>query len=324
MKAIVVREFGDPSVLQLAEASDPTPGPDQVLVRLHAAGVNPVEGYVRSGVYASLPALPYTPGTDGAGDVEAVGDGVTGVKVGARVYVAALVPRGSGTYAERVVCRADQVHLLPERLSYAQGAGVGVTYTTAWRAIHQKAHAAPGETILIHGASGGVGVAAVQVARAAGLWVIGTAGSDRGRALVHAQGAQHVFDHHDANYFDAIRNVTDGRGPDIIIEMLANVNLGRDLDLLAAAGRIVIVGSRGDVSISPRAIMSRGATVTGFSLFASTSPAEILQAHAGLGAGFDLGTLTPVVGREFTLADAPRAHQALTEAGAHGKIVLTI
>lgn len=322
MKAIVVRQFGDPGVLQVEDVAAPLPGAGQVVVRVRAVGVNPVEGYVRSGNYAKLPDLPYTPGTDAAGTVESVGEGVTTVDAGDRVYVATSASVTSGTYAEQVRCPAEHVHPLPERISFAQGAAIGVPYATAWRAVHQKARVAAGETILIHGASGGVGVAAVQLARAAGLTVIGTAGSERGLALVHKEGAHHVFDHHHAGYLDEIRRVTGGRGPDVIIEMLANVNLARDTELIAPRGRIIIVGSRGEVTVTPRAVMAKESIVTGFSLL-QVGADDLRQIHAGLGAGLALGTLTPIIGREFPLAEASRAHLTVMESGAHGKIVLT-
>jgi len=195
MKAIRVREFGPPEVMRMEETPDPSPGPGQVLVRIRAAGVNPVETYIRSGAYARRPALPYTPGNDAAGIVEAVGDGVVAVAAGDRVYTSETV---TGAYAEFALCSASRVHPLPASVSYAQGAAVGVPYATAWRALFQRVRAVPGETVLVHGASGGVGIAAVQIARAAGLRVFGTAGTDEGIALVSRERAHAVFDHRSA------------------------------------------------------------------------------------------------------------------------------
>ncbi|HTE20407.1 MAG TPA: NADPH:quinone reductase, partial [Armatimonadota bacterium] len=192
MKAIQVREFGEPSVMMLAEVPDPRPGVGEVVVRIGACGVNPVDTYIRSGAYARKPPLPYTPGTDAAGVVAAVGEGVSSVSIGERVYTSGTL---SGTYAELALCTAAQVHPLPEDVSFAQGAAVNVPYATAYRALFQKAHAQPGESVLVHGASGGVGVAAVQLARAHGLTVIGTGGTEEGRRMVEEQGAHHVLDH---------------------------------------------------------------------------------------------------------------------------------
>ena len=154
MKAIRVHEFGGPEVMKLEDVPDLTPAPGQVVVSVKAVGVNPVDTYVRSGAYAAKPLLPYTPGMDAAGTVEAVGEGVESVKVQERVYVAGTL---SGAYAEQALCDASQVHRLPERVSFAQGAGVNVPYATAYRALYNRAHGQPGETVLVHGASGGVG-----------------------------------------------------------------------------------------------------------------------------------------------------------------------
>jgi NADPH:quinone reductase len=322
MKAIRVHQFGGPEVLKIEEVSDPRPGPEQVLLRVRAAGINPAETYIRSGNYASLPSLPYTPGTDAAGTVEAVGSGVKHIEKGDRVWV--FAPSGStGAYAETMVCNAAHVHPLPDRLTYVQGAAIGVVYITAWRAIHLQTRAQPGETVLVHGASGGVGIAAVQIARAAGMIVIGTAGSERGLALVHQQGAHHVFDHKTATYRDEIVKATEGRGVDAIVENAAHVNLNHDFSLLARYGRIAIVGSRGPLEINPRSIMGADATVTGSTLW--TMPAADQQKTvAALNAGFENGTLTPVVAEEIPLAEASRAHQRVMSEGAHGKIVLVM
>lgn len=321
MKAIRVRQFGDPEVMVAEDVPDLMPGAGQVLVRIHAAGVNPVETYIRTGNYPLKPALPYTPGTDGAGIVEAVGSGVTSVLPGTRVYVGHTSGGTTGTYAQQAAIGATGVHPLPDRVSFAQGAALGVPYVTAWRALMEKAGAKAGETVLVHGASGGVGVATVQIARAAGLTVIGTAGTERGRALVLEQGAHHALDHGDAGYRDEIKRLTNGRGADVIVEMLANINLNHDLTTIAPRGRIVIVGSRGDVQISPRLIMSQNAIVTGLTLWTATDD-ELRRAYAGVTEGLANGTLTPVIGTELPLEDAPNAHRQVLEPGAHGKIVL--
>jgi NADPH:quinone reductase len=318
MKAIVVHEFGGPEVLRLEEVPIPRPAAGQVLVRIRAAGVNPYDTYMRSGTYAVKPPLPYTPGSDGAGDIEAVGDGVSRVKPGDRVYTAKTV---TGAYAEYALTLETQVHPLPSKMSYAQGAGVWVPYGTAYHALYQCALARAGETLLIHGASGGVGTAAVQIARALGLTVLGTAGTEKGVDLVKREGAHRAFDHSQSGYLDQILKATGGAGVDLILEMLANVNLAHDLKLLAPEGRVVVIGSRGDVAITPRDLMLRRGSIRAFTLWA-VSESEEKQIHAGLIAGMENGTLRPVVGKELPLADAPRAHREVLERGAYGKIVL--
>lgn len=318
MKAIRIHEFGGPEVMKLEEVPNPQPGPGQVLVRVRAAGVNPVEVYIRSGAYAAKPQLPYTPGGDAAGTIEAVGSGVTGLKPGDRVYTLTTL---SGAYAELTLCEARQVKPLPGTISFAQGAGLAVPYGTAYRALFHRARIAAGETVLIHGASGGVGLAAVQLARAFGLTVIGSAGTERGRKLAAEQGAHHVVDHGAQGYLQQIMSITGGRGLNVILEMLSNVNLGKDLTLLAKRGRVVVIGCRGTVEINPRDTMARDASILGMVLFNAT-PEETDEIHAGIGAGLANGTLRPVVGKEFPLADAPKAHEAVMAPGAYGKIVL--
>ncbi len=318
MKAIRVREFGGPEVMRLEDVPALKPGPGQVVVRVKAAGVNPVDTYIRAGTYARKPALPYTPGTDAAGVVELIGEGVRRVARGDRVYIAGSL---SGTYAEQALCDESQVHHLPDKVSYAQGAAVFVPYVTAYRALFQLGHAKAGETALVHGASGGVGIAAVQLARAAGLTVLGTGGTDKGRELVKKEGAHHVFDHRAPDYLNEVRKQTEGRDVDIILEMLANVNLGKDLQLLAMGGRVLVIGSRGSVEINPRDAMGRDASIIGMSLWNIPAP-HMASIHAALVAGLDNGTLRPIVGEEMPLAEAPRAHQKIMGPGAYGKIVL--
>lgn len=318
MKAIVVREFGGPEVLRLEEMAAPRAGEGQVLVRVKAAGVNPADTYIRSGTYAIKPQLPYTPGSDSAGVVEALGEGVTRLRVGDRVYTAGAT---SGAYAEYTLAAAASVHALPAAISFAQGAAVGVPYVTAYHALVQQARARAGESVLVHGASGGVGLAAVQLARALGLRVLATAGSEAGRELVRREGADLVFDHAQAGYREQILKATGGVGVDVILEMLANVNLGHDLKLLAREGRAIVIGSRGDVIITPRDLMSRRGKILGFTLWGA-SAAELHEMHAGIAAGLRDGTLRPVVGRELPLGEAAEAQRAVMAGGARGKIVL--
>jgi NADPH2:quinone reductase len=318
MKAILVRAFGGPEVLKLDDAPEPKPAASQVLVRVKAVGVNPVDAYIRSGTYARKPVLPYIPGTDIAGIVETVGAAVTRVKPGDRVY--AWVSSGGGC-AEFAVCEEAQAAPLPDRASFQQGAALGVPYATAWRALFIRGHARSGETILVHGASGGVGTAVVQIARAHGMRVIGTAGTKEGVVLVRDQGAHEVLNHRDPDYMQAIMPLTSGRGVDLVLEMLANVNLDRDLDVLAMHGRVVVIGNRGRVEIDPRKAMAKDGAILGLTLFNAT-PEELREIHAGLVAGLENGSLKPVVGKELPLSDAAKAHEVVMEPGAFGKVVL--
>jgi NADPH2:quinone reductase len=322
MRAIVARAFGGPEVLELQQVPDPMPGPTQVLVHVHAVGVNPYDTYMRTGNYAIKPPLPYSPGSDAAGVIAAAGSDVRDVSLGARVFIGGTaIHKSYGAYAEKVVCERHQIHPLPPRLTFAQGAGVNVPYVTAWRALHMRGRIQPGETLFIHGASGSVGIAATQIARAWGLTVIGTAGTDAGLELVRAQGAAHALNHRDADYLDRLTELTGGRGPDVILENLANVNLDNDLTVLAAGGRVVVVGNRGRIEIDPRKTMSKEAAIVGMALW-NTTPDELSKIYHAIGAGLSAGTLVPHTSMELPLGEAARAHQRIMEPAANGKIVL--
>jgi NADPH2:quinone reductase len=318
MKAIRVHEFGGPEVMQLEDVQDLSPGPGQVVVRVRAIGVNPVDTYIRSGQYAVKPSLPYTPGMDAAGVIDSVGDEVARVKVGDSVYVAGTM---SGAYAQQALCSESQVHRLPSQITFEQGAAVGVPYATAYRALFHRAQARPGEVVLVHGATGGVGLATVQLARAAGMMIIATGGTEEGRTKVTELGAHHVLDHHSEECLDRVLALTGGNGADVILEMLANVNLGKDLGVLAKHGRVVVIGSRGPVEINPRDAMARDAAILGMTLM-NISEEDRASIHAALVAGLENGTLKPIVGKELALSEAARAHELVLKPGAFGKIVL--
>jgi NADPH2:quinone reductase len=320
MKAIVVREFGGPEVMKLEAVPDPIAAADQVVVQLHAIGVNTLEAYIRGGNYAVKPPLPYIPGSDGAGVIASVGAGVTAYTIGDRVYVAA---HGAGTYAERVAVAASGVHPLPANATFEQGAALGLPYGTAYRALFQRGRVQPGETVLVHGATGGIGLAAVELAHGHGLTVIGTGGTDRAIALAREHGADVVVDHRAPNYTDEIATATSGRGVDLIVEMLTDLDPDRDLRLLTARGRIVFFGNRGRMNPAPRDARPRDAAFLPMSPF-NASDADLEDTHHALVAALERGLLRPIVGPELPLADVARAHETVMAPGGYtvGKIIL--
>lgn len=322
MKAIRVHAFGGPDVLRLEDVSDPVPGPGEVVIDVRAAGINPADTYMRNGTYAIVPPLPYTPGGDAGGVVAAVGPGVAEFSVGDRVFVGtALSFDLTGCYAEKVLRRASEVLPLPDGVSFAAAAAFGVSYTTAHYALFERGGARAGETVFIHGASGSVGTSAIQLARRAGLKVIGSAGSATGLALIAAEGAQLAVDHTRAGYLDKVRDFTGGAGPDLVLEMLANVNLAADMDLVAKYGRIIVIGNRGEITVNPRVAMMKELDIRGIALWNAT-PAQVKPMMQDIMAGVAEGALRPVIGREMPLADAAAGHVAVLAPGAHGKIVL--
>ncbi|XP_062960720.1 quinone oxidoreductase isoform X1 [Cynocephalus volans] len=326
MRAVRVFEFGGPEVLKLqSDVAVPIPKSHQVLIKVHACGVNPVETYIRSGTYSRKPLLPYTPGSDVAGVVEAVGDNVSAFKKGDRVFTNNTI---SGGYAEYALAADHTVYMLPEKLDFKQGAAIGIPYFTAYRALLHSARVKAGESVLVHGASGGVGIAACQIARAYGLKVLGTAGTEEGQKIVLQNGAHEVFNHREVNYIDKIKKSVGEKGVDVIIEMLANVNLSNDLKLLSYGGRVMIVGSRGPIEINPRDTMANETSIIGVAVLSSTKVGkeeEFQQFAAGLQAGMEIGWLKPVIGSQYPLEKVAQAHENIIHgSGAAGKMILLL
>jgi len=318
MRAIVVEGYGEPEVMRLVECEIPEPEADEVLVQVEAIGVNPVDTYVRAGAYPVLPPPPYTPGKDVSGRVVEVGDGVKKWKKGDRVYSAGT---RSGAYAEYAVCHHSQIFSLPENLDFFQGAAVGIPGAAAWRALLKRARARKGERLLIHGASGSVGMIAIQLAVARGLTVYGTAGSDKGMDNIKKAGVLKAYNHSSVSYIEDIQSDCGDRGVDIILEMLANVNLAHDLQLLGVGGRVVIIGSRGTINIDPRATMAKETEILGMSLF-NGSEVEMKEAQVGLYQLMSEGRLVPEISVKMELDQAPQAHRMILENGNCGKILL--
>jgi len=322
MKAIRAHAFGAPEVLQLDEVDDPVAGPGEVVVDVRAAGVNPADTYMRGGAYAITPQLPYIPGGDAGGVISGLGAGVRDFKIGDQVVVA--TPLGfdmTGCYAQKVRRKAADVLPLPAGTSLAAAAAFGVPYATAHYALFERGGARAGETVFVHGASGSVGTAAIQLAKRAGLTVIGSAGTARGLELIGREGADHAVDHTAQNYLDEVKRRTGGNGPALILEMLANVNLKADLDLVAKYGRIIVIGNRGEITLNPRVAMMKELDIRGVALW-NVPPAKVLPIMQDILAGAAAGQLRPVIGREMPLAEAAAAHVAVLQPGAYGKIVL--
>ena len=322
MKAIRVEAFGGPEVLQLREASMPKPAANQVLMKVKSVGVNPLDTYIRAGTYANKPSLPFIPGNDCAGVVEQVGGDVKQFKPDDHVFTSLAL---TGSYAQYTVANCDSVYPLSSLLSFQQGAALGIPYLTAYRGLFHKGKAKPGETVLVHGASGGCGIAAVQFAKIHGMTVIGTAGTDEGMECVKKAGAHFVFNHHHTDYIKQIVEIANGgAGPDLIFENAAHINLGNDLEILSPSGRVIVVGGRKAIQINPRDTMRNESSVTGLNLF-KASKEELKESHATIQAGMEAGWLRPIVGKEFLLSQASAAHEEIINGhGAIGKMVLNV
>ncbi len=318
MQAIRVTELGDPEVLKLEQVPTPEPASDQILVKIEAIGVNPVDTYIRSGYRGYDPVVPYTPGFDAAGVVETVGENIKNIAPGARVYMSGSI---SGTYAEYAICHSDQLHPLPAHVSFAQGASLYVAYVTAYRGLIQRAEARPGETVLIHGASGAVGIAAIQFAQNLGMRIIATASTEEGQEIAVEQGADLILDHSDPAHFKLIMDYTENLGVNVILEMMANINLDNDLKTLAQKGRVVIIGNRDSIEINPRDAMACDGAIIGMSLM-NISDQDENEIHSAIVAGLNNKTLNPVIRCELPLEKASEAHMMVMEPGACGKIIL--
>ncbi len=318
MKAMQIQEYGPASALALTEAPQPTPAADQVLVKVGAAGVNPVDTYIRSGTNNYTANFPHTPGSDGAGTITAIGSDVTEFAVGQRVYFSRNL---SGSSAEYCVCATTHTYPLAGALSFEEGACVGIPYTTAHRALFGRANAKTGDKVLVHGATGAVGIATVQLALAAGMDVVASAGTEDGAKLLREQGVETVIMHNEADHLAPFQSLPTGF--DVIIEMLANHNLDQDLKALTFGGRVAVVGNRGTVEINPRDLMARDAAVFGVAL-ANVKPAELALIAKALKPLFEKGVLKPVIRRTYELTELAQAHEDVLKSGALGNLVVRV
>jgi NADPH2:quinone reductase len=323
MRAIQISQFGNPDVLEVVDIPMPEPGPNQVRIRVWAAGVNPVDTYVRSGAYGDRP-MPASLGFDAAGEIDAVGHGVDSAVIGTRVYTCTALP---GAYAEFAIVDIDRTYPLPDNISFDQGAAIGIPYATAYAALHQHASTGATSTVFVHGGSGGVGIPTIELAKVAGARVAASCGTDGGEEILRAHGADIIVRHDKDGYLETLSSLVADPGPagqtgiDTIVEMAAHINLGNDLTLLNNRGTVVVVGSRGPVQMNARDVMRRDARIQGMLLFNLTSD-ERQEIHAKLYPLLLDGTLSPRVAARYTLEQVGDAHVHVLQSGIGGKIVL--
>ena len=323
MKAVRVTRFGLEHPMELEEVAEPTPGPGEMLVRIAAAGVNPLEVAIRSGNHprAAAMTLPYTCGTDVAGEIEAVGEGVEAFAPGERVWGRA----STGAYAEKGLLPAGSTGKLPDSMSFAEGAALPIPLLTAWNALVVKGEAAPGDCVLVQGGAGGVGYLAIQLARAIGCRVFATVSSKEKGDFCLAGGAEAAINYREEDVPERVMELTSGRGVDVVVENIGCDNLPSDLKLNAVNGRIVIVGTgtgKGpEVTIPLPAAMGRDARILALSS-GNLNPLVpgILRRLAPLLEG---GAIKPHVGRELPLEQANESHEVLLSGKFLGKINLT-
>ena len=323
MRAVQIAQFGDTGVLDVVELPIPDPGANQVRIRVMAAGVNPVDTYVRSGAYGDRP-MPAALGFDAAGEIDAVGPGVDASVIGTHVYTCTALP---GAYAQFAIVDIDRTYPLPDNISFDQGAAIGIPYATAYAALHQHASTNATSTVFVHGGSGGVGIPTIELAKLAGARVAASCGTDAGEEILKAHGADIIVRHDKDSYLDTLISQISTPGPagqvgiDTIVEMAAHINLGNDLTLLNNRGTVVVVGSRGPVQINARDVMRRDARIQGMLLFNLTSE-ERQEIHSKLYPLLLDGVLNPRVAAALPLDAVRDAHVRVLQSGIGGKIVL--
>jgi NADPH:quinone reductase-like Zn-dependent oxidoreductase len=320
MKAMLAHQFGGPEQLKLDEAPEPQVQAGQVMIRVRAAGINPADLVRLSGRLGSL-TLPYIPGTDVCGEIESLGAGVINLKQGQRVFGRAL----TGGYAEKTCLAAGEAIPLPTNLSFDEGAAIPIPFYTAYHALHNKAAVKSGETVLISAGGGGVGVAAIQLARLAGARVITTVGSKEKAERVTTLGAHFAINYKEQDFVAEVQKFTDKKGVDVIIENVAADNLAKDFLAVAPRGRIVVIGTgtgkAGDASFPVFAALMKDVTMLGMSLInAGAEIAEMARILSGL---FSEGKIKAVVSKAYPLAQAAKALEDLVAARVFGKLVLT-
>lgn len=318
MKAMQMKDYGPASALTLTETNKPNANADQILVQVGAAGVNPVDTYLRSGTNNYSTTFPHTPGLDGAGTIVELGDQVTGFEVGQRVYFSRNL---TGSSAEFAVCATTHTYPLADALSFEEGACLGIPYTTAHRALFGRANAKAGDKVLVHGATGAVGIATVQLALSAGMDVVASAGTQAGADLLREQGVETVIMHNEDGHLAPFQSLENGF--DVIIEMLANHNLDQDLKALAFGGCVAVIGNRGTVEINPRDLMARDASIVGVAL-ANIKPNELALIAKALRPLFEKGVLKPVIRHSYALTELAQAHEDVLKSGALGNLVVRV
>jgi NADPH2:quinone reductase len=323
MRAVRYHQHGDESVLTLDTVDRPDPDPGQALVRVEAASVNPIDTYVREGSTSPPDGLPHVGGSDLAGVVEAVGDEVSEFEAGDRVFATGLGLFTPGTYAEYTVAPAEQLAPLPDEVSFRDGAAAAMAFATSWRALVTRGELQLGDVALVHGASGGVGHAAVQVADAAGAYVVGTARDGDPADLARTLGANAVVDYRSDDLAADLANATDGREFDVVMEPHADAHLEANLERLTRGGRIVVIGEERPITLDAGLSMTAKQTDADFRFMSlMASPDDQKPILRRVGERLADGTFTVEVDSAFGLDELPEAHRELMSSGTMGKIVV--
>lgn len=323
MKALLVHAWGEPSDMQLTELPDLLAGPGQIVIDVKAIGTNFPDILMIQGKYQVKPPFPFAPGSEISGVVRAIGDGVTRVKPGDRVL--ASVPWGG--YATQVVAAERQVHVIPASMPFEHAAAFTIVYHTSYFALVYRAPVKPGQTVLVHGAAGGVGLSAVQIAKALGARVLATAGSEEKRAFVLAQGAEQVFDSRDPSWVQKVMQATNNRGADHIYDPVGGDIFDLSLKCIAFSGNLHVIGfASGKIpNCAMNRVLLKNISLVGlhWGAYQLHDPERVPEAMAALFAMYERGQLPVQIGATFPLERAVEALGEISSRRVVGKIVLT-
>jgi putative PIG3 family NAD(P)H quinone oxidoreductase len=325
MRAVVVPEPGEADALTIAERPDPVPAAGEVRIRVTAAGLNGADLSQRRGYYPSPPGAPDWPGLEASGVVDAVGEGVDAWQVGDRVC--ALLPGGG--YAELVTVDAGLVLPVPDSVDLVEAAGLPEVAATVWSNVFDLGRLAAGEALLVHGGSSGIGTMAIQLGRALGADVIATAGSEEKAAFCREVGAHAAVDYRTQDFVEAARAFTDGRGVDVVLDIVGGAYIARDLDALATGGRIlsIAVRDRTPAAVDMGLLMRKRASIHGTTLRArplAERVAIIAAVRANVWPLLADGRVRPVIDSVFPLEDSVAAHRRMESSAHRGKILLRV
>lgn len=324
MRALVCKEYGPPESLVIEEYDDPSPAEGQILVDVAAAGINFPDVLAIAGKYQVKTPTPFVPGNEAAGVVSALGNGVTHFSVGDRVIINTM----GGAFAEKCVADARMSMPLPGDLSFEQGAGFSVTYGTSYHALKQSANLQPGETVLVLGAAGGVGITAVEIAKAMGARVIAAASSDEKLAFAESAGADMTVNYSKVPLKETVKELTDGKGADVVYDPVGGELADQAFRATAWHGRYLVIGfACGDIPKFPANIaLLKEASIVGvwWGTWASKNPKLQMQNVMEMAQLIAAGTLNPRVTESYALENFVDAFKAITERRALGKVILTM
>ena len=324
MKAWRVNDWCEPDQMEFTEIPLPNPGPGEIRIKNKAAALNFYDILMIQGKYQTKPPRPFTPGSEVAGIVDALGEGVSGFKAGERVQAMAA----GGTYCEYSIAPVNKTFRIPDNMSFEEAAAMIVIYQTSYFALTNRTQIKPGEWLLVHAAAGGVGLSALQIGKALGARVIATAGSDDKLRFCLSQGAEHAISYRDASWVDQVKQITGGRGADVIYDPVGGETFELSTKCIAHEGRLLVIGFAGGTipSIAANRILLKQISVIGvyWGGYLEHHPGYMHEAQAALFKMYEAGQIRPVVSQTFPLNEAVAALNALGSRKTVGKVVLTI